>query len=422
MRRMTALLTAASALSIGAALAPGIAHASVVGHIRVAINSDAGFPNYGWTAGHEQVVVLQPWDVSKLYALKSANPRVTVLMYKNASSVSTSSASDGRYATGVSYAQAAANGWFLRNAGGSPIQFSGYSWLYASDIGSGSYQRAWLSGVLRDLGSDPWDGVLIDDVNPTIKYHYCVSCVAKYPSDERYAGAMQSFVEHVGPRLRAAGKLAIANIGSWAGYNSVVDPWLKSLSGAEDEMFLKWGAQRGTGYADPATWAIQLHECKLAQSEGKLFIGITHSSNDDARAAVYGYATELLASNGKGIFSMLGDYSTEPWFAAYDYHLGAPAGPEWVTSSGVHERRFAAGLVLVNPTLSRQTAALGGAYSGSGLNVVRSASLAPQSGLILLGPARASRRNRALRHAARHRLRHRHHRHRLTRAHRVSRS
>jgi hypothetical protein len=383
MRRMITLMASLSALSLAVGLAPSSAAALTVGHVRVAIDSNASFPSYSYTANREQVVILQSWETAELYALKAANPSVKVLMYQNASSVSTTAASDGRYSTGVSYPQAAAQGWLLQNTGGSPFTFDGYPWLYAADIGSAAYQNAWTANVLGRIGSDPWDGVFIDDVNPTIKWHYCVTCVAKYPSDARYGAAMTSFVDTVGPRLQGAGKLAIANIGSWSGYAAVADPWLHGLSGAMDENFLKWGTQAGTGYADSATWAIQLHELSLAQAEGKLFIGISHSSADDQRAAVYGYASELLAARGDAVFAMESNYSGESWFPEYGYALGAPLGPQSTTPGGVHERAFAHGLVLVNPTPTTHSVDLGGTYDGSGLSRVRMVTMAPQTGLVL---------------------------------------
>jgi hypothetical protein len=384
MRRTFALLTVLSSLGLVLVMTAGSAGAMTVGHVRVAINSDASFADARYTADHEQVVILQSWETSELHALKAANPAVKVLMYQNASSASTSAAADGRYPTGISYTRAAANGWLLRNRAGSPFTFEGYSWLYATDIGAAAYQRAWVASVLSRMGNDPWDGVFIDDVNPTISYHYCVSCVAKYPSDAQYGKAMGRFVHAVGPRIQAAGKLAVANIGSWSGYTSVADPWLRSLSGAMDENFLKWGTQAGVGYADQATWAMQLHELQLSEAEGKLFIGISHSDRHDQRAAVYGYATELLAGDGEAVFSMQSNYSGETWFPEYGYTLGAPIGAQRTTAGGVHERPFARGLVLVNPTGSRLRVKLSGRYRGSGFKVTRMVTMAPQTGAVLV--------------------------------------
>ena len=161
-----------------------------------------------------------------------------------------------------------------------------------------------------------------------------------------------------------------------------------------DENFLKWGETAGTGYADPATWAVQLREEQYTQSLGKLFLGATGSSIGDTSAAVYGYATMLLATRGNAVFYM-GDELADPTdFPEYHYKLGQPIGAQTVSANGVHQRRFSEGLVLVNPTLSRVTQSLGGTYSGSGLTRVTTVTMAPQTGLVLTRVTVAADRNR----------------------------
>ena len=126
MRRIIALLAAAGALTFGVALAPGIAQAAaVVGHVRVAIDSNASFPSYAWTAGHEQVVVLPSWDLNQLYALKAANPSVKVLMYKNVSAALLVVLGRRRVFLGRLLRAGGLNGWLLQNTSGSPFTFHG---------------------------------------------------------------------------------------------------------------------------------------------------------------------------------------------------------------------------------------------------------------------------------------------------------
>jgi len=394
LRRLT--LAVVCVFAVGASCAgTALADTGAVGQLQVAISSNAVAQNFAWnaaattaaqaTAAQEHVVILQAWETDELEAIKAANPNTIVLMYQNASSASTSASATGIYPTGVSYSQAAANGWLLNNTSGQSFTFEGENWLYATDIGSTGYQNAWASNVITKLDSAPWDGVFMDDVNPTIGYHYCVSCVAKYPSDATYGAAMGSFVQNVGSQIQAAGKLAVANIGSWSSYGSTVNSWLQYLSGGMDEEFVKWGTTAGSGYADEATWQNQLHEVALASSENKLFLGVSHSAPGDEQAAVYGYATELLASNGTASYSMAPDYTTATWFPEYGYQLGQPTGSYTVSSNGVYERAFTGGLALVNPGASSETVSLGGTYSGSGLSNVSTVTLAPQSGLVLTG-------------------------------------
>jgi hypothetical protein len=400
LRRLILVVLSVCAVGASTCASAAFADAGAVGQLQVALNSNAVTQNTAWnaaattaaqaTAAQEHVVILQAWETDELEAIKAANPSTIVLMYQNASSASNSASSTGIYPSGVSYSQAASNGWLLDNTSGQTFTFGGENWLYAADIGSSGYQNAWASNVVTKLDSAPWDGVFLDDVNPTISYHYCVTCVAKYPSDATYGAAMGSFVQNVGTQIQAAGKLAVANIGSWSSYSSTVDPWLQHLSGAMDEEFLKWGTTAGTGYASEATWQTQLREVALAQSENKLFLGVSHSAATDQQAALYGYATELLASNGTASYSLAQDYSTATWFPEYSYQLGQPTGNYTVTSGGVYERTFTGGMALVNPTSSTETVNLGGTYSGSGLSNVSTVTLAPQSGLVLTGSGGAS--------------------------------
>jgi hypothetical protein len=132
-----------------------------------------------------------------------------------------------------------------------------------------------------------------------------------------------------------------------------------------------------------ATWREQLHEVRLTQSEHKIFIGITHSSANDRHAALYGYATEMLAAAGNAIFAMNANYSTTTWFRPYSYRIGTPTGHYRIDRRGVYTRSFTDGRVLVNPTTHVASVALGARYSGCGLHGVRHVTLRPQSGLVL---------------------------------------
>ena len=178
-RRSIAVAIAVTFMLVSAAAA----HASTVGTLRLVLASRASVANANWTATNSSVVILQAWDTKELYALKAANPAVKVVMYQNASAASSSSSDSSIYPIrGFWYDQAQANGWLLDNTSGSSFTFHGYPWLYAADIGAPGYQDAWASNVIAKLQSAPWDGVFMDDVNPTIKWHYCVTCVSQYPS------------------------------------------------------------------------------------------------------------------------------------------------------------------------------------------------------------------------------------------------
>ena len=206
------------------------------------------------------VVVLHEWEKERLRALKAANPRITVLMIKNLSSIT--AAEYGNAGTGISTQQAADHPeWYLLNTSGKRFTFNDYGYLWAADIGNRDYQVRWAANVAAKLKADPWDGVLVDDANPTMEYHYPVGAVAKYPTDAAYQQATGSALALIGPRLRAQGKLVVANFGSWRVYRSAVTPWLKYVYGGMEEHFTKYGDDSPARATSPAPTGTTCSAC-----------------------------------------------------------------------------------------------------------------------------------------------------------------
>jgi hypothetical protein len=381
---MTLATCAALALAVPAAVQ---AQTSVAGQLRVAVDSAANFSNMTLTAQRHSYVILQPWQTDRLAQIKAASPSTMVLMHKNLSGA-TDSQNAGYYSSGVSYQEAdtAHPEWFLKDASGSRINFMGFSWLYAMDVGNAAYQQAWANNVVNELVKNGWDGVFMDNTDTTMRSDF-PEYPAKYQTDTQWQAATASALAYIGPRIQAAGKLAVPNIGGWGGNPSVGRSWLQYVSGAMDEMFLKWGTTAGTGYADAGRWANQLGSLEYAQQQGKDYLAVTHSSASDGAAARYGWATVLLGASGHAAYTMAPDYSTDTWFPEYDYAIGDPTGAESTDSNGVHRRVFQNGIVVVNPTAGTLNANLGGSYSGSGLTNVSSVSLAPHSAYVLTANA-----------------------------------
>jgi hypothetical protein len=353
------------------------------GHIRVAIDNAVATADFSQTSVRSNVVVLQEWEKTRLHQLKAANPAIKVLMYKNLSAMSATA--NGNSGTGVTTQDAATHpDWYLLNTSNQRFNFWGYNYLWAADIGSRAYQDRWTTNVAAKLSADQWDGVFVDDTNPTIRYHYNPGQVAKYPTDAAYSAATGSALAVIGPALRAQGKLVIPNFGDWRNYRTTVGSWLQYVSGGMEEQFTKWGNDPSTGYLTGVDWDAQLAVLKQTQAMNKYSLIVSHSTSLDANAARYGWATTLLAGTGKASYSLAEDYHGETWFPEYDYDLGKATAVETKLANGVHQRTFERGIVLVNPTLASAPVSFGARYSGSGLSLGSSTTMAPHSGLILL--------------------------------------
>jgi hypothetical protein len=376
------LVVLLAALSLPAAAAA--ASRPIAGHARIAIDTAAHDADFSRTAARGDVVVLQEWERDRLRALKAANPQIVALMYKNLGAMT--AAEYGNAGTGISTQEAAGHPeWYLLNTAGRRFTFNDYGYLWAADIGNRAYQERWAANVAAKLKGTAWDGVLVDDANPTMQYHYDVPLVAKYPSDAAYSAATGAALSVIGPRIRAGGKLAVPNFGDWRRYRSTISPWLRYVSGGMEEHFTKWGDSSTIGYFTDNDWDNQLALLKETQAADKLFLGVSHSAENDRAAARYGWASMLLAAGGTASFALQDDYTRDTWFPEYDYDLGAPRGRESESADGVHRRAFQRGLVVVNPTKATVTVRFGGRYHGSGLAVATRAAMRPHTGLVLLG-------------------------------------
>jgi hypothetical protein len=393
--RARMLFATTLALSWCSLFSPTAGVADVGGHVRLALATPSSFANVATTAKRSSYVVLQAWDGARAAQLKAANPSLTVLMYQNTSAMAKGSGPNGIYASGVGMEQAdsAHPSWFLKDASGKRITEGGYNWLYMADVGNADYQAAWASNVLARLSDGPWDGVFMDDVNTTAKYHTDPSSIAAYPNDAAYQAATRSLLAAVGPRLRAAGKLAIPNIGSWSENPAVAKDWLQFVDGGMDEMFVKWSTTPGVGYRPAIDWKTQVDAIKAAESMGKRYLAVTQAGSGDTQAELYGWASVLMAANSKTGTSYVAatNYNADPdWLPEFDAPIGDPTAAASALGNGAYARTFTNGLVVVNPSASTVKVSFGGAYNGSGLHNATSASLAPNTALVLTKGDQAS--------------------------------
>jgi len=381
-------------------LLPAAGHSAttVASHFRLAIDRAAASADFSRTPARSRYVILQGWQAPLARRLKAANPGLRVLVYKNLSFMTERDAA-GRSSTGVATQDAQAHPeWYLRDAAGRPVVSRRYDWLAAADVGDPGYQVRWADNVLAEVRREGWDGVMADDANPTMEWHFDHADVLRYPTPAAWQQATGAALAAIGARFRSAGRLVFGNFGFWKSYPAVVSGWLRHVDGGLEEWFVKTGTTGARdSYIGGRLWEIGLQQVKDTEAQGKAFLGITHSANGDAAAARYGWATLLLAAGGRSSFALHEDYANENWFPEYEYDLGEPLEAESAEPTGVHRRRFANGLVLVNPSSASARVSFGGVYSGSGLPRSSGAEMSPRSALVLRrnGGRRPARRARA---------------------------
>jgi Hypothetical glycosyl hydrolase family 15 len=377
--RRTLLATLALALFLGGVQSAGGRATQLAPPTTATLRICSGCANYGLSAPNRySYVILHSWQAGLIPQLKSANPSIKVLVYKDVAATLSyachGGTDDARLPAGVGYCWAGANqpDWFLTDTTGARIEFCDFAGAWQMDVGRAAYQQTWLENVLADLRSAPWDGVMLDDVNQSETWHLCGRTIARYPTAGAYTAATESFLSRVGPALRGAGYMAMPNIAldDWWSQDGLSrwDRWVSYSSGAIQEYFSKWGHGTGRWLTDDGMhndWSGRQALFSRTQAAGKPFVGVTYGPSDDVRSMRYARASFLLDWNGGSsalVFEPTTPEAQDPYFADWTTEIGAPTGAR-VRVGVAWKRVFANGIVVLDPSPSTpQTVNLGGNY------------------------------------------------------------
>ena len=305
--------------------------------------------SYDWAqvAPHYAAIALNAWDYPWIPAIRAANPSVKIFEYKDLTSSRTSACSDGadqaQLPTGVGYCGAMANHpeWFLRNTTGGLLQENGYPTQFEMDYGNPAYQQQWASNVAADLAAHGWDGVEMDNALDTANA-YGVS--PSYPTDASVQTAMAAMLALVGRQIKAAGKLAVANLGYDTKYPSLWASWLPSVSGLMDEYTWSWDTTVDQSAADWNAFENEVRSCAAADDLCWFRVGayqLVPSSLVDFVTASY-----LLYADGTSALGP-GDMLWSNYPEMYT-NLGAALGAAYLNGNGNWQRDFQGGSVIVN--------------------------------------------------------------------------
>jgi hypothetical protein len=370
-------------------------------------------------AAHYQVMVLQyngysgspAYSPTFVAALHAANPKVKVLMYQDpiysrpTDAAGFSVCGDWSQSGGSpsSYPGGNDTSWFLKNQSGNSILATDGG-DYLMDEGNTGYQKSCLEHAISLAKPAGFNGIYWDDANPAIYYIPSGQSVPSYPTNTSWQSANESFLNYAEVQLHAQGLLSTANIGNVYGASDghVWRQYSQYLDGSEEEA---WMTSSTTTENTTSAWLTQEGDDLWSEESGKLAFEHSYAGNEAGNT--YGLASLLLVASGESSYSTANSSSQgecyagsgcEANYAEYTTaeQLGTPssAATPAITSSSsgagttVYSRKFANGLVIVNPTGGSLSYTLpSGTYSGSGSepkNLSGTISVPAASGYILL--------------------------------------
>ena len=311
-------------------------------------------PHFEQASGYERFTYVL---VSRSDARKAARLPGTTLAYMSGTSV------QREWSTGVTYREALANDWLLKDASGAYVMNVEFG-AFVADIGNPAYQRRFIANTLAFVKRTKIDGLFIDDVTGDPE---AMSDVypAKYPDPAAWEAAMVSFVQTVGKALKSRGYYVLANAAKWISDDSRSDTafhttefWKRIAPGVSGLMTEYWlqspldhGELRVLGTDWDQYWNQWQRLVSVAQTSGVDFFGLTYGSSKDTRAMRYARASFLLDWDGRGgalLYSITD--RPDPYHPSWSRQLGKPVARKLERTSGVWQRRYERGMVVVNAT------------------------------------------------------------------------
>lgn len=285
---------------------------------------------------------------------------------------------------GVDYQTALNNGWLLRDSSGNYMEAIGYPNYWLGDVGNPAYQQAFINGVNSLYSSYHCTGIFIDliarDVEPLYGEY-----PTKYPDQASWQAAILSFIQTVGSALRAEGYYVVGNVSGYTNNDggssdgSLDAQWFGQVGPYVDGMMSEGWQQNPSTNAPRLSGSSAWYQfwdgwqqlVSVAQNLGDDFVGLDYSAFDgDTQMMRYGKGSFLLQWNGgNSVYMFNNPDGSDPWDLNWTYAIGQPTAAQTEPQSGVWERTYTNGIVIVNPTsstvtVSGHTVASGDAYIG----------------------------------------------------------
>ena len=330
-----------------------------------------------FVADHFNLVMVDPFGTSGVSTVKSRNPNVKIVGYKDLIGMQTFY---DDWATVNAHED-----WFMHTAGGSRIQDPSWGW-YLMDPANTAWQAYFVNYVNTKIATYNYDGVFLDDTWNSISAHG----ISVQSSDAAsWHNDVLGFLQYIKANI-TSGKLVIINTDEWN-----ASTYIAAVDGEMLEGFThcEWEAVNTPGSRDPGLIIAMINKLARDSENGKIVwcdSGTIYSSNaaEMARMVKYCYASFLLGITGSSDscwqFNSWGNADgAKGYYPIMDTTIGSPTNA-YYSSQNVYMRDYSAGKVLFNPSSTSRTVSLGGTYRLLDGTMVSSVTLNAYSGEILL--------------------------------------
>lgn len=307
-------------------------------------------------AGRYGVVVLNAWETDVARRLRTQDPGIVLLVYKDLSSTrgyAEVGLHGGLLPTGVDGATADP-AWFATDTAGRRIEWAPYPQHWQMTVWDEAYQRAWTDRVVAETVRDGWDGVFADNDMSSLRF-YSDAVVAgttdRHGTDTLLRDGLDALVTRAGTALAERGKVLVPNLsearlfpGRWTRH--------ARFGGAMEENFAQYGEDGALTTWQGHQWA----EMLAAPPQDLTLLVTATAGRPEARpgaAERAGFAGAALLGGPRSCWtpSTTRDYSLPEWSGYRSLALGEATGPAVRDGrTGVWTRGFAGGWVALNPT------------------------------------------------------------------------
>ena len=241
--------------------------------------------------------------------------------------------------------------WFYHYRGRRLYQRQ-WGW-YVMDTDDASWRAYYISQLRRQVASTHADGAFLDSASVPNEFggSSFTPALPDYapPFERAWTLKLDRWLPYVQRKL---GRPVIVNAGSWVTTRDRTD--YSTVGGVMIEGF-------ATGLA-PGDWQLELTRALGLISKGRTVICQSYPDVNDVEARMFDLASYLLIQ-GTHTYVNFGEGIEVSWFPEYDVDLGTAVDPPALRQDqGAFVRRFANGLVVVNPSDGTVRYALGATY------------------------------------------------------------